>query len=186
MADTHTHTVTAIELNPDIASVYKKLYPEDEVIVGDAHKYLEEHYNEFDFIWASPPCQTHSSFRRNICVRYRGTKAVYPDFKLWQEIVFLQEYASCKWVVENVIPFYEPLVVPTVLLQRHYFWSNFDINQRKFKTEKLRSAQIPDLQRIHGIDLTGIKLPNKRQCLRNCVLPEVGLHVFNEMEKSCT
>ena len=176
---THTHT-TAVELNPDIAAVYKKLYPQDDVIVGDAHQYLEEHFNEFDFIWASPPCQTHSSFRRNICVRYRGTKAVYPDFKLWQEIVFLQNYATCKWVVENVITFYEPLVAPTVKLQRHYFWSNFDIRPKVFEAEKLRSAQIPDLQRIHGIDLTGIKLPNKRQCLRNCVLPEVGLYVFNE------
>ena len=177
---THTHSVTAVEFNPNIAAVYKKLYPQDDVIVGDAHQYIEEHFNEFDFIWASPPCQTHSSFRRNICIRYRGTKAVYPDFKLWQEIVFLQNYATCKWVVENVIPFYKPLVTPTAKLQRHYFWSNFDIRPKEFETERLRSAQIPDLQRIHGIDLTGVKLPNKRQCLRNCVLPEVGLYVFNE------
>ncbi|WP_168061054.1 DNA cytosine methyltransferase [Megasphaera sp. SW808] len=182
-AHTHTHhEITAVEYDPEIAAVYQKLYPEDTVIVGDAHAYLEEHYKDYDFIWSSPPCQTHSSFRKNICVRFRGTKAVYPDFRLWQEIVFLQSYApeGLKWVVENVIPYYRPLIQPTVKLQRHFFWSNFEINPKEFPTEKLRSAQIPDLQRIHGIDLTNVSLRNKRQCLRNCTHPAIGLYVLEQ------
>ena len=77
------HEIVAVELNKDIATIYKDLYPNDTVIVADAHEYLQEHFNEFDFIWASPPCQTHSSFRQNIGVRFRGVKAVYPDMKLW-------------------------------------------------------------------------------------------------------
>jgi len=43
----------------------------------------------------------------------------------------------------------------------------------------IRSAQIPDLQKKHGFDLTGIKLPNKRQVLRNCVTPEVGKYIID-------
>jgi DNA (cytosine-5)-methyltransferase 1 len=169
--------VTAVELNPEIAKVYSELYPKDTVIVGDAHEYLLNHFKEFDFIWTSPPCQTHSSFRQNICVRFRGTKPLYPDMKLWQEILFLQHNATCPWVVENVKPYYKPLIEGT-LLQRHLFWSNFDIPIIKFESDKIRTAQIPDLQKKHGIDLSKYKIKNKRQILRNCVDAELGLHVF--------
>lgn len=58
------HEITAVELNPSVASCYKDLYPNDTVIVGDAHQYLLDHYQEFDFIWSSPPCQSHSDIRR--------------------------------------------------------------------------------------------------------------------------
>lgn len=47
----------------------------------------------------------------------------------------------------------------------------------------IREAQIPELTDLHGLDMTGIKLKNKRQVLRNCVLPEIGLHIFNAMTK---
>lgn len=170
--------VTAVEYDEGIAGVYKQLYPEDTVIVGDAHKYLLEHYKEYDFIWTSPPCQSHSSMRYNLAVRFRDTPPCYPDFRLYEEIVFLQKHATCKWVVENVKPYYTPLIQPNVLLQRHCFWANFDIPAKTFPTERLRKAQIPDLQRLHGIDLTNIRLKNKRQCLRNCVLPDVGFYIL--------
>ena len=58
--------VTAIEISPQIAKIYQDLYPNDNVIITDAHQYLLDHYKEFDFIWTSPPCQSHSSFRHNI------------------------------------------------------------------------------------------------------------------------
>ncbi len=47
--------VTAIEFREDIAKVYKEYFPNDTVVVADAHKYLLDHYKEFDFIWSSPP-----------------------------------------------------------------------------------------------------------------------------------
>ncbi len=172
------HQITAIELDPDIAAVYAELYPNDEVIVGDAHEYLLANYKNFDYIWSSPPCQSHSSFRFNINVRYRGTKPVYPDMKLYQEIILLSTHFEGKYVVENVKPYYDVLIKPTVELQRHYFWSNYEIQQAEFKGENLRTAQIPDLEAIHGVDLSKYKLYNKRQVLRNCILPDLGLHVF--------
>ena len=60
------HKIVAIENNPDIAAVYKDLFPSDEVVVEDANKYLLENYMNFDFIWSSPPCPTHSQIRYNI------------------------------------------------------------------------------------------------------------------------
>lgn len=176
-------SITAVELDENIAEVYQALYPQDEVIVGDAHKYLEEHYKEFDFIWSSPPCQSHSSMRQNIAVRFRGTPAVYPDMKLYQEIIFLKYNFNGLWVVENVKPYYEPLIKPTKELQRHLFWSNFEISDKEFDKDNLRKAQIPDLEKLYGFDLSQYKLSNKRQVLRNCVKPELGDYIFKEMIK---
>lgn len=170
--------VTAIEINPEIAKIYMELYPDDFVMIRDAHEYLLHNYMNYDFIWSSPPCQSHSSFRHNICVKFRGTEAKYPDMTLYEEILFLKHHAKCKWVVENVKPYYSPLIEGKIL-QRHLFWSNFPIADLNFEKENIRKAQINDLQKLHGLDLSKHKIKNKRQVLRNCVLPELGLHVFN-------
>lgn len=172
------HEITAIEMDENIAAVYKELFPDDKLIIGDAHQYLLDHYKEFDFIWASPPCQTHSSFRQNIGVRYRGVKPVYPDMKLYQEIIFLQANFDGLYVVENVNPYYKPLIEPSIKLDRHLFWTNIEIEPKEFDRSKLRSAQIPQLQEFLGYDLSGYKLPNKRQVLRNCVQPDVGKYIL--------
>ena len=177
------HLITAIEFDPEIATIYQNQYPNDEVIVRDAHEYLLANYKNFDFIWSSPPCPTHSSFRFNIQVRYRGTTAEYPDMRLYQEIIFLKHHFRGKWVVENVKPYYQPLIDPTFVLQRHYFWSNFHVSNKEFQSDNIRNAQIPDLQALHGIDLTNYKIPEKRKLLRNCVYPPVGLHILNEALK---
>jgi DNA (cytosine-5)-methyltransferase 1 len=171
--------VTAVEINPEIAKIYQNFFPKDKVIIGDAHQYLLEHFKEFDFIWSSPPCQSHSSFRQNICVRYRGTEPVYPDMRLYQEILFLKNNFNGKWVVENVKPYYPPLIKPTQKVQRHFFWSNFPIPIKLFPKDNIRKAQIPQLQDKHGFDLSKYKIKNKRQILRNCVATELGLYIFN-------
>jgi DNA (cytosine-5)-methyltransferase 1 len=172
------HKITAVEHDPIIAAIYQEQYPQDEVIVTNAHRYLLENYKNYDFIWSSPPCPTHSSFRFNIGVRFRGVKAEYPDMSLYQEIIFLKHHFAGKWVVENVKPYYEPLIEPTFVLQRHYFWSNFTVEQKQFQSDNIRGSQIPDLQLLHGIDLSNYKIPEKRKLLRNCVHPPVGLHIL--------
>jgi DNA (cytosine-5)-methyltransferase 1 len=176
--------VTAVELNPEVAEIYKSFFSEDNIIIGDAHEYLRLHFREFDFIWSSPPCQSHSSFRQNICVRFRGTEPVYPDMKLYQEIIFLQNNFKGRYVVENVKPYYKALIEPTVNIQRHLFWANFKIENCAFIKDKIRAAQIPDLQKTHGFDLSKIKIANKRQILRNCVYPEIGEYIFNKIRES--
>lgn len=172
-----SHEVCAIESDPKIADVYQSLYPEDNMIIADAHKYLEEHYSEFDFIWSSPPCPSHGQYRYNVGVRAKGYKAVMPDMKLYAEIIFLQHYFKGKWVVENVKPYYKPLIEPTVSLQRHLIWSNFPIEAKYFEKKGLRSKnKISDYADLPDISKTSIS--NKRQVLRNYVKPELGLYIF--------
>jgi DNA (cytosine-5)-methyltransferase 1 len=144
------------------------------MVVGDAHEYLIKHYGEYDFIWASPPCPTHSRLRTLQKV------IVYPDMTLWQEIIFLQHWYGGKWIVENVIPYYEPLIRPTAKLHRHLFWCNFKIRSAEF--EKLETCkkemEREFLQEKLGFNLDGYSF-DKRKVLRNCVLPELGLHIFD-------
>ena len=102
--------VTAVENNLELAKQYQLFFPEDVVIIGDAHQYLLEHYQEFDFLWSSPPCPTHSV--TNCFLHYQGIIR-YPDMSLWQEIVFLDKWCKGKWVVENVKSYYPPLWPPT-------------------------------------------------------------------------
>ena len=176
------HEVVAVEFDENIAAVYADLFPKDKVVIGDAHEYLAQHFADFNFIWSSPPCQSHSSFRQNIGVRFRGVKPIFIDMKLWQEVVFLKYNFAGKFVVENVKPYYQSFIQPTAILQRHYFWSNFDIPDMKFEKDLLRSAQIPQLSELHGYNLDKYKLPNKRQVLRNCVAPELGKYVFEQAQ----
>ena len=171
--------VTAVENNPEIAQIYSVLYPEDEIIIGDAHNYLLENYNKYDFIWSSPPCQTHSQIRYNLGVRNRGTKAVYPDMKLYEEILFLQWYFKGNWVVENTRGFYEPLMPPR-FIGSHYFWSNFYIEDIKTDNRNHRDGTVESLQSRKQINLSKYDIINKRQILRNCVEPELGLHIINQ------
>lgn len=177
------HEVTSVEYDEKIAAVYSDLWPQDELVVGDAHEYLRQHYREFDFIWSSPPCQTHSSFRFNIGVRYRGVEAKFPDMTLYEEIVFLKYHApeSTLWLVENVVPYYEPLV-PAKRIGRHLYWSNFELPELPDLVDNIRGNQIPQLQELHGFDLSKYSLPNKRQVLRNVVSPEIGKAILDVAE----
>jgi len=177
--------ITAVENVKEIADVYKSLYPTDNVIVGDAMEFLMEHFREFDFIWASPPCTTHSR------IRYLASKCgsyppKLPDLSLYSLIIFLKHFArDRKWVVENVKPYYKPLIKPTIFLDRHYFWSNFEIRKKEFKKPKVRHNKVTGKTNRYGITLLGIKLKHRKdQIIRNCVNPKLGLHILNEALKN--
>lgn len=181
--------VTAVENVPEIAKIYQDFFPNDKVIIADAHQYLLEHYKEFDFIWSSPPCPSHSRLRKCISMN-SGAKAVYPDMKLYEEILLLQGYFKGKWVVENVIGWYEPLIRPYEL-ERHYFWSNFalpkiSINNGKIhlcngRNEEKDKEQVERLQKEFNFDLNKYNLStmSARTMLRNCVNPATAKHIFD-------
>jgi DNA (cytosine-5)-methyltransferase 1 len=182
-----SQNVTAVEFDKDIAAVYKKLYPDDTVIIGDAHEYLEKNYKEFDFIWSSPPCPSHSKMRQGMQVKRGKSKAVYPDMRLYQEIIFLKHNFEGKWIVENVKPYYEPLLIPTFEMERHFWWCNFNVEERKFNHDMkniIKKGTVEDLQERHQTDLSKFNIKNKRQILRNCVYPPVGKHILDCAQKN--
>ncbi len=115
--------VTAVEMDEELARLYQERFPNDTVVIGDAHQYLLDHYKEFDFIWSSPPCPTHS--RLSLAMKTKR-KMNYPDMKLYQEIIFLDNFFDGKYCVENVIPYYEPLI-ESQKRHRHLYWTNFNL-----------------------------------------------------------
>jgi DNA (cytosine-5)-methyltransferase 1 len=181
--------VTAVEIDPKIAEVYQSQYPDDEVIVGDAHQYLLEHADEFDFIWSSPPCQSHSRMIRS----GRNRRPRYPDLTLYEEILHLQQNFNGVWIVENVIPYYIPLVPCTTKVGRHLFWSNFDFDAEDVKRPKgfiafghtkRKQATKEELMEWLGIHYEGNIYYNGNNCpaqvLRNCVHPLLGKQILEK------
>ena len=175
--------VTAVENEPKIAAVYQRLHPGDCVVVGDAHQYLLDHYDEFDMVWTSPPCQTHSKMAK--ATRHKLRR--YTDMSLYQEILFLQNFFKGKFVVENVVPYYEPLIKPTKQIGRHLFWSNFDFEAEEVKqpADFINLCNVKGkkaLQEWLGINYEeNIYYGNNHcpaQILRNCVHPQLGNQIF--------
>ena len=158
--------VTSVEINPEVAEFYKNRFPGDRMIVADAHKYLSKHFDEFDFIWSS---------------------------SLYQEIIFLETHFDGGYVVENVRPYYKPLL-PAFSGGRHLFWANFQIPKLpEFKIDNIfrgdTAAGAKKLAAELGIEYSkNIYLDSRDpyQVLRNCVHPELGRLVFDAWRKSQT
>ena len=180
--------VTAVELEPRVAAVYERLHPADTMVRGDAHQYLLDHGHEFDFIWSSPPCQTHSKMMK--ATRHKHLRR-YPDMSLYQEILYLQHFFKGRWVVENVQPFYQPLI-PCRIVGRHAYWSNFDVGSyaEPIPANFINLANIAGKQKL--MDWLGIHYPENiyyggnhcpAQILRNCVHPNEGLAILERARR---
>lgn len=175
--------VTSVELDPELARMYQERFPNDTVIIADAHKYLLDHYKEFDFIWTSPPCPSHSRLRKtNTGDGSRQSKPTYPDMKLYQEIIFLEHFFKGKYCVENVISYYEPLIQPKKR-KRHYYWTNFNLpeilSNRDVKVGTGKD-EFKILCNFHGIDLSSYRGEQRKDKIaRNLVDYEAGLTIFN-------
>lgn len=174
------HEVTAVELDPKIASIYQDFFPQNNVVAADAHQYLLDHYEKFDFIWSSPPCTSHSRARMWGWKNDNRVKKLYPDMKLYEEILFLQHYFKGKFVVENVIGYYKPLIEPQTI-GRHYFWSNFKIENLDHEKSDINRGKIDIWEKHIGLSLKGKDVGQRKDAiLRNCVEPKLGLHILNE------
>lgn len=182
------HSITSVELDPQIANVYAKLHPNDALVIGDAHEYLLNHFQDFDMVWSSPPCQSHSRMIRS----GRNRKPRYPDMSLYEEILFLKhtfEETGKVWVVENVIPYYKPMLDPQ-RIGRHLFWSNvcFDGVEEVKSLPNLSNANQQAFKDWLDIHYEGsIYYGNNHepaQVLRNCVHPLIGRQCMSIIEET--
>lgn len=176
--------VTNIELDGNLINVAKERHPDDEFIQTDAHQYLLDYSENYDGVWSSPPCPTHSRMAK--ATRHKLRR--YTDMALYQEIIYLKHFFKGKWVVENVKPFYEPLIKPTAIIGRHYFWANFHIPPFKAPEQPkgfITSGTAKETQALKdwlGIQYEGNIYHKGNHCpgqvLRNAVHPDLGLHIF--------
>jgi len=171
--------VTAVELDPEAARLYQERFPNDKVIVADAHQYLLENYKDFDFIWSSPPCPTHSRLQQSLKTRI---KMKYPDMKLYQEIIFLDNFFNGKYVIENVIPYYEPLI-QAQKRGRHLYWTNFklpnNINERKNPDFTRVKNHIEVMSKYHDYDFMKYNGEQDRKKMANNLVDyEAGKTIF--------
>jgi DNA (cytosine-5)-methyltransferase 1 len=174
--------VTAVELDPELARMYQERFPNDKVIIADAHQYLLDHFKEFDFIWSSPPCPSHSRARYwRAKPEDSEVKPIYPEMTLYQEIIFLQYYFTGKYCVENVIPYYEPLI-PGIKRGRHLYWCNFNLpNVLSNRTETImrEKDEVKQWCKFHDYDFYQYKGEQRTDKIaRNLVDYEAGKTIF--------
>lgn len=173
--------VTAVELDPELARMYKERFPNDTIIITDAHQYLLDHYKEFDFIWSSPPCPSHSR-ARYWGFGINGKDPVYPDMRLYEEIIFLQTHFKGKYCVENVIPYYEPLITPQKR-GRHLYWTNFvlpSVLSNRKDNGLIQESKLDSLGKYHNYDFRKYKGEQRiLKIARNLVDYEAGKTIFN-------
>ena len=176
------HDITAVEWDEELARLYQYRFPKDKVIVADAHQYLLDHYKEFDFIWSSPPCPSHSRINISQYTRDNWTPR-YPDMALYQEVIFLDNYYKGQYVVENVIPFYEPLI-PAKKRGRHLYLCNFrlpNILSKRKNPDLSRTKNLIDaMSEFHDYDFRKYKGKQRmNKIARNLVDYEAGKTILD-------
>jgi len=173
--------VTSVELNPTIAALYTRYFPQDKMVITDAHAYLQEHHSKFDFIWSSPPCIKNT---RLMLTR----PGEYPDLRLYEEAILLSSVRYERpFVIENVKPYYKPLITPTAEIGRHLFWSNFYLPSMDFPSFPKNDSGTIEVE-IHMMRWLGFPYDRKNfitdkrriQLIRNCIHPNVGEYIFNK------
>lgn len=90
---------------------------------------------------------------------------------LYQEVILLNYFFKGKFVIENVIPYYKPLIEPQIA-GRHCFWANFIIPKDKIFDDRIHNDIVGN-EKVYGFDIS-----EKRKILRNLVNPKLGLYVF--------
>ena len=107
---------------------------------------------------------------------------------LYQEIIWLKTFFKGKWVVENVKPYYKPLIEPSFTINRHLFWSSDFIFSLQFDNNftSIRDKS-KEMARVYGFDiniLRNFSNYDRRKILRNCVVPEIGQYILEQLSKA--
>jgi len=174
-----TYSYYAVEYDNEIIKAHELFRPQSIVIEADAYIIVYSDLREYAFIWASPPCQSHSQ-----CNMFWDRRN--PDMRLWDLINYFKELSK-PFIVENVKPYYKPLIKPTLKIRRHYFWSNLPLEPFEFeKSPKgFTRMSIEDWRIYHNVPkeaITHIRdLKRRRQILRNMVHWSISYNLFKQV-----
>ena len=161
--DRKKYDVIHIENNINRYDFLADKFPDDVVIDRDAYEYIERYFMAYDIIWASPPCQTHSSVRW-LNESKPGFKYKIPDMRLYGLIHFLKRAAKNQiWIVENVEPYYQPLIETKARVGRHIVWSNRYISDKKYPSDNI------------------IHITKNRKDVRDRMNPEIGKYILEQV-----
>ena len=171
--------ITAIEIDERIAAEYARRYPSDTVLVEDAHAFVLERSGEFDAIWSSPPCPTHSKLARVNASKHR--RPLEPDPRLWIEIEHLRRLGR-PFVVENVHTYYVPPIPPDVVTDRHYYWaSGVPVILTPVPSAGMGFYGAPtagEYAELYGLPpIPPRSVPDARKAMKNAVVPVEGLEI---------
>lgn len=105
--------------------------------------------------------------------------------KLYEEILFLDNFFDGKYCVENVIPYYEPLIAAKKR-GRHLYWTNFNLPTVLSERDKISGLITKDdyeaikkLCEFHDYDFFKYKGEQRRaKMARNLVDYEAGKTIF--------
>lgn len=102
--------------------------------------------------------------------------------KLYEEIIFLEHYYKGKYTVENVIPYYEPLI-PAKKRGRHLYWTNFllpNVLSNRKGNFMVGENEVEKWCEFHKIDLSTYKgSQRKDKIARNLVDYEAGKTILD-------
>lgn len=173
--------VTAVEWDRRVAAEYERRYPQDLVLVSDAHEHVIQHADLFDAVWTSPPCPTHSRLAKVNASRYGHDLA--PDPRLMAEVKHLRS-VGVRHVVENVHTYYTPEVLPDLVTDRHYYWMTTPplllapLRRTIIGGWEEGSASSDELADSYGLPrLEPGSVPDRNRAMRNAVIPQEGLQV---------
>jgi len=170
----------AIDIDKHVLKAHKALNPLSNVILRDAYSFSIDELRRYDFVWASPPCETHS-----IAGIWTRKEKKSPDFRLYKLILTLHD-ANIPFVVENVKPYYNPPIKPTSKANRHRLWSNLSIspvNLRLTPFERVKNST-RTLCEYHDLPEEIAKIiPSKkrRDALRDMVHHEIAYEIAKQV-----
>ena len=188
LLDTDYYDITSVEMFDKIANTNKVINPKHNILTNDAFQYFQDNHKKFSAAWFSPNCQSHSRMVK--ATRHNVNKI--PDMTgLYGIITFLQHFYAGNWIVENVVPFYKPLIKPKLQVGRHLFWSNVDlepvddVSRPKDFINLSTVAGSEKLKKWLGLEYDGNVYYKGNHCpsqvLRNCVHPLIGKQLIEQI-----
>lgn len=180
--DDDVFEITAIEKDEHLAEMYQQRFPKHNVIVGDANEYLLNNFQDYWFIWLSPPRPDNSKARH---ARRKTTTPKFPDLTLYKHVIFLKNWFDGFFCVENVEPYYD-LLIPAKKRGRHLFWTNFLLPNVLSERESPQMAgknELDEFCKFHKIDRAFLDSykgkQRKDKLIRNMVDYEVGKTILD-------